>query len=255
MDSYVRPRSTPGSISSSRSSRARARCAPPWPAARCARPPTRSTRCAPRSRTWSVPRPDAAAAELDARKQHADAEARLVELDLAHERQEDLVADIETRLDHLLSEAAALQSRDADLAAQITQRQAALAAQAAAAAAAGSGGHPTPRAPAQRPTAGAGLPVERQHRLGDRGGIVVGSRDRRPARPDARRCRRRRDHPRRRRLAQPRRADRHPHGRVRHQRLRHLGDALLGVLTPRRPTRAARCTSRASPSTSPPAAT
>jgi LAS superfamily LD-carboxypeptidase LdcB len=75
------------------------------------------------------------AAELDAHKQRVDAEARLVELDLAHQRQEDLVADVETRLDHLLSEAATLQSRDANLAAQITQREAALAAQAAAAAA------------------------------------------------------------------------------------------------------------------------
>ena len=147
VDSYVRPPLDTQIDQLFTTGPGKSEVAPPWPAARCARQPTRS----PDARRGAGPgacRGRAAAAELDARKQHADAEARLVELDLAHQRQEDLVADVETRLDHLLSEAAALESRDADLAAQITQREAALAAQAAAAAAAAAAATPPHAHPA-----------------------------------------------------------------------------------------------------------
>ena len=102
---------------------------------------------------------EAAAAETEARGQHAEAEMRLAEIDVAYAQHANLVTDIEARLDRLLGEAVGLASRDAALAAQITERQAALAAQVAAAAqaaedaaahdaahgeAGGTGGEPTP---------------------------------------------------------------------------------------------------------------
>ncbi len=74
----------------------------------------------------------ATAAAQAARDREADAEAQLAELQAAYDRQAGLVADVQDRLDHLLSEAAAIGAKDGDLAAQLQASQSALAAQVAA---------------------------------------------------------------------------------------------------------------------------
>ena len=224
------PRSPRRSTSSSRASPAEPSSAGRLPARRCARPRTRLDRLRAAQQDLEAAETAAADAEWQAHQQHAEAELRLIELDLAHERQADLLTDVQARLDHLLEEAQALASRDAELAAQIMQREAALAAQAAAAAAQAAAAAKARENADQRHAAGARLPVERHRRACDRRRDRGRRRDRRSARADARGRRSRRPDPRGRRVAQPRRADRHPHGGVRHERVRHLGDALVGVL-------------------------
>lgn len=72
----------------------------------------------------------AVAAEAAARATDEEATRRLSELNDAYDQQAKVVDDVATRLDALLSESAGLAAEHADIAAQIDQREAALAAQA-----------------------------------------------------------------------------------------------------------------------------
>ena len=110
--------------------------------------------------TLAAAESNASMAERHAREQSEEAQRRLAEVNTAYHQQASLVDDVATRLDHLLGEAAALSARDADLAAQITKRESALAAQAAqATATAARNGWVSPQAPAVARRSGGNVPL------------------------------------------------------------------------------------------------
>ena len=181
-----------------------------------------------------VQRQLAEAASQRAEEKQAAAGDRLAELTEARDLQSAYAEQVEARLEHSLSEAAALAELDADLSAEIQAEQARAAELARRAAAAaprpssgGGGGGGVRRRLGQRRRLAQPLPRQRvlpRRRLDHRGQL-----DRRLAPVDAQRGVLVRDQPVRRRLPVLRRPDPDPHEQLRHELLRHLRDAGLAV--------------------------
>ena len=179
-----------------------------------------------------VQRQLAEAASQRAEEKQAAAGDRLAELTEARDLQSAYAEQVEARLEHSLSEAAALAELDADLSAEIRAEQARAAELARRAAAVGA---PAARRRWWRRRRRLGQrrrlaqPLPRQRVLPGRRLDHRGQLDRRLAPVDAQRGVLVRDQPVRRRLPVLRRSDPDPHEQLRHELLRHLRDAGLAV--------------------------